>query len=74
MTDIANMNMGEIERLVVTTDLTYTEVFNALRDHFYANPNRNRLKKWERIYRRNSTLFGMVTDDDIHLIMEVKRS
>jgi hypothetical protein len=74
MTDIANMNLGEIDRLLVTTDLTGTEVFNALRDHFRANPNRNRLKKWERFFRRNSTLFGMVTDDDIELIMKVKRS
>lgn len=74
MTDIANMNLGDIDRLLATTDLTGTEVFNALRDHFHANPNRNRLKKWERFFRRNSTLFGMVTDEDIDLIMQVKRS
>ena len=50
MTDIANMNLRDIDRLLATTDLTGTEVFNALRDHFRANPNRNRLKKWERFF------------------------
>ena len=74
MTDIANMNLGEIDRLLVTTDLTGTEVFNALRDHFRANPNRTRARKWERFFRRNAVLFGMVTLDDIKLIQEVRSS
>jgi hypothetical protein len=74
MTDIANMNLGEIDRLLATTDLSATDVFNALRDHFRANPNRNRPKKWERFFRRNGALFRMVTDDDIRLIQQARRS
>ncbi len=73
MTDIANMNLGEIDRLLATTDLTGTEVFNALRDHFRANPNKTRARKWSRFFRRNGALFRMVTDDDIRLLQEATR-
>lgn len=71
MTDIANMNLKDIDRLLATTDLTGTEVFNALRDHFRANPNRTRARKWSRFFKRNAALFQMVTDDDISLLQKV---
>ena len=72
MNDIAKMNANDIDRLLATTDLSATDVFNALRNHFYARPNRTRAKKWEGFYRLNATLFAMVTDEDIDMIREAR--
>jgi len=74
MKNIANLSAKQIDELLCTTDLTGTEVFHALRDHFYERPNRTRLKQWERFFRRNSTLFGMLNDEDIALLHKVKNS
>lgn len=69
---IAKMSLGEIDRMLVTTDKTATEVFEALRSHFLRNPNKTRARKWSRFFRRNATLFGMVTDSDIAKLNEVR--
>lgn len=68
------MSLGEIDKMLATEDITATEVFNGLRLYFMQKPNRTRLKQWERFFRRNSTLFGMLTDEDIALLHKVKNS
>lgn len=72
MTDIARLNSNDIDRLLATTDLSATDVFCALRDHFYARPNKTRAAKWEGFFKLNSTLFAMVTDEDIDMIRDAR--
>ena len=65
------MSLGEIDKMLATEDITGTEVFNALRLYFLNKPNKTRARKWSRFFKRNSTLFNMVTDDDIRRLQKV---
>ena len=70
--NIAKMSLSEIDRMLATTDQTATEVFEALRSHFLRNPNKTRARKWSRFFKRNATLFSMVSDSDIEKLNQVR--
>ena len=66
------MSLGEIDKMLATEDITATDVFNALRLYFLNKPNKTRAAKWSRFFKRNATLFGMVSDSDIEKLNQVR--